>query len=91
MAPGAAHIRGVVGLVKWAYYNAAAINGYKVSRGTDNVWKLRATVVSADSFKLAQRPLRFVAPHDKGEWEWPITEFNLSGGQLTATLGEPLQ
>lgn len=81
-------ITGVVGQIKWGYYNAAAINGYTVTRqGTE--WRLRATVVVSDAFKLAQRPLRFVAPTKYGEWRWPITNFDLNNGQLTAQLGPP--
>jgi len=82
-------IRGVVGQVKWAYYVAAAINGYTVTRSKDGVWKLSATVVNADAFKMAQRPLLFVAPHEKGQWVWPIHEMQLTDGALTARLGPP--
>lgn len=86
--PGAA-IRGVVGQVKWAYYMAAALNGYTVRRSATGAWSLRGVVVQADAFKLSQRPLVFVAPHDKGEWRWPILDFELQAGTLTARLGPP--
>jgi hypothetical protein len=85
---------GVVGQIKWAYYVAAAINGYTVTRngrGADATWALTGTVVMADSFKMSQRPLRFVAPHDKGEWVWPITTLDVQNGQLTAQLGPPIE
>lgn len=81
-------ITGVVGQVKWAYYVAAAINGYTVTR-VGPQWSLRATVVTADAFKLSQRPLMFVAPHEKGEWRWPILDYQLAEGALTARLGPP--
>lgn len=85
-------IRGVVGQVKWSYYNAAAINGYTVTRSKTGGWSLRATVVLSDAFKLAQRPLFFVALHAKGEWRWPIESFDLGPSQtLVATLGPPLE
>jgi hypothetical protein len=83
-------VKGVVGQIKWAYYNAAAINGYAVSRGADGAWTLSGTVVTSDSFKMAQRPLIFVAPHAKGEWRWPIEQLSIVNGRVTATLGQPL-
>lgn len=81
-------ITGVVGSIKWAYYTAAAINNYTVTR-SDAAWTLSATVVLSDAFKLSQRPLRFVAPHAHGEWAWPILTIQLADGALTATLGPP--
>jgi hypothetical protein len=82
-------IRGVVGLIKWRYYHAAAINGYTVTRGQTGRWSLRATVVTADRFKMAQKPLLFVAPHAKGEWRWPIVDLEIRDGVVTAQLGMP--
>jgi hypothetical protein len=82
-------ISGVVGHVKWAYYTAAAVNGYKVTRSADNRWSLRGTIVLADAFKLSQRPLMFVAPTEKGEWRWPIVDLQIISGELTAQLGPP--
>lgn len=81
-------ITGVVGHIKWHYYTAAAINGYTVTR-VDAAWHLRGTVVLSDAFKLSQRPLTFVASHEKGEWRWPILESTITNGHLTATLGAP--
>ena len=82
-------ITGVVGQIKWHYYVAAAINGYHVTRSDDGHWGLTATVVLADAFKMAQRPLTFVAPTDKGEWRWPIESHELADGALRARLGPP--
>ena len=83
-------VQGVVGQVKWHYYTAAAINGYTVSR-TEGRWTLQATVVLSDAFKMAQRPLTFVAPHKDGEWRWPIESLEPIGEnhQLVAQLGPP--
>jgi hypothetical protein len=84
-------IAGVVGHVKWHYYTAAAINGYTVSRSRDGkTWSLVATVVLSDAFKMAQRPLTFVAKHAKGEWRWPIESLAVDPNhRLTAQLGPP--
>jgi len=86
---GGGAITGVVGRIEWSYFVAAAINGYTVTRnGTE--WALRATVVSSDAFKLRQRPLIFVAPHNKGEWRWAIRALSLENGRLVADLDPPL-
>lgn len=86
---GEAAIRGVVGLVKWSYYTAARLEGYTVRRSQTGQWSLQATIVLADAFKITQRPLVFVAPHDKGEWRWPIESVERDGPHLRAVLGPP--
>jgi hypothetical protein len=95
-------LTGVIGRIEWGYYTAAAIEGYTVTasaattKGGAVTWRLTATVILSDPFKLTQRPLRFVAPHAKGTWTWPIEtlEFAVGAGQapgrLTARLGMPL-
>jgi hypothetical protein len=83
-------VRGVVGLIKWHYFTAAAVNGYTVTRSRTDVWSLRCNVVNADAFKMSQRPLRFVAPHEKGEWVWMIESLELRDGTCTASLSAPL-
>jgi len=91
---GQAIIRGVVAQVRWAYYTAAAVEGFTVVRaqaprrpGVPPRWSLTARVVTADPFKMTQRPLLFVVPHAKGRWQWPIESFTMTAGSLTATLG----
>lgn len=91
---GEGFIRGVVGRIEWGYYPAAAINGYSVSKRPDGRWSLRATLVTANAYNLAQRPLVFVAPHEKGEWRWPVEQIDtgsaLGPREIVAALGEPL-
>jgi hypothetical protein len=86
-------LSGVVGSIKWGHYTAAAINGYSVTptNKARTQWRLVATVVLADAFKMAQTnpPLVFVAKHAKGEWCWPITTLTRTEASLTATLGPP--
>jgi hypothetical protein len=92
-------ITGVVGAIKWHYYTAAGIEGYTVTRSKDGQWSLRAQVVLSDAFKMAQRPLTFVAMHAKkgldgqcvvkSEWRWPILSLTAEAHQLTARLGPP--
>lgn len=88
--------RGVVGEIRWHSYTAAGIHGYTVSKPAGGPLQLRATVPLADAFKMAQRPLTFVAsvrlgaPPDQrdAEYVWPIESFTLSAdGVLVAVLG----
>jgi hypothetical protein len=85
-------IEGVVGELRWNYYRAAAIEGYRVTwSSSERRWSLAATVVLADAFKIAQRPLRFVAQVRGAEWEWDMDTLEFTGlrGPLTASLGAP--
>lgn len=84
-------LTGIIGRIEWGYYVAAAIEGYTVTGEKDNTWRLTATVVLSDPFKLAQRPLRFVAPHAKGVWTWPVQTLHVEQhGRVTARLGPPV-
>ena len=87
-----ARIRGVVASIRWAYYTAAKIEGYTVTRSKTGQWSVHAQVILADAFKVKQRPLLFVAWHDKGEWRWPIDTdtMHLDNNILRANLGTPL-
>lgn len=85
-------IRGVVGQIKWAYYTAAGIHGYTVRRDKETGrWSMTGTVVVSDAFKMAQRPLEFVAPTQKGNWRWAIDTIDVrrlvnGSGTVYATL-----
>jgi hypothetical protein len=80
-------IRGVVGQITWSYYVAAAIHGYTVRQHKQTgASSLVGTVVSADTFRLTQAPLQFVAPHAKGEWRWNISTLKITDGTVHATL-----
>jgi len=86
-------IEGVVAAVKWQYYTAAAINGYRVTWSKTSGWSASGIVVLADAFKMAQRPLVLHAKHTKGEWRWPIRSMTLhpDGHRWTALLDPPLR
>ena len=82
-------IRGTVAVVKWAYFNAAAVNGYVVTRAPGGKsWSVTGNIVDADAYKLAQSPLFFVAPFRRGAWRWQIHKWQtLEGGRFVAELG----
>lgn len=86
-----ATIRGRVAVVKWAYFTAATIEGYAVTPdGKKNTgWSVTGTILpGADPFKLAQRPLFFVAPFLRGAWRWEIQTLTRgAGGGFSARLG----
>jgi hypothetical protein len=85
-------IEGIVAEIRWTYYTAAAINGYRLTwERAARRWSLAATVVLADAFKIAQRPLVFVALVRGAEWQFDILSFELPGlhGPMTARLGLP--
>ena len=91
MLPGAG-IRGKVASIKWAYYNAAAVHTYAVTRDqpSGNTWSAMGAFVPGlvDAYKMAQRPLFFVAPFKRGVWRWEIQTLTmLDGGRFTARLG----
>lgn len=79
-------VTGRSGSLKWGYSQAAAIGGWTVTKTADG-WSLVATVDTYDTFRLAQRPLVFVAPHQDGSWRWPIVALQITGASLNATLG----
>lgn len=84
-------IRGRVAAVKWAYYTAAAVEGYTVTHDKVAGWTVAGALVpgAVDAFKLAQRPLYFVAPFKRGAWRWEIRTFTrgADGGRFVASLG----
>jgi len=84
-------VRGVVGLIKWGYFNAAAINGYTVRYGRDGHHMVTGTVVNSDKFKMSQKPLMFVAPHAGGAWVWDILDLEIRDGAFTARLGAQIK
>ena len=82
-------IRGRVAAIKWGYFDAAAVEGYSVTKDADG-WKVHGALIPGrvDAFKLSQRPLYFVAPFKGGAWRWDIRRLTtLDGGQFSATLG----
>jgi hypothetical protein len=89
MAGDARSIRGRVAVLKWAYFNAAAVEGYAVTKDAQKRWTATGAFVpgAVDAFKLAQRPLYFVAPFKGGAWRWEVKSLALlDGGRFAADL-----
>lgn len=90
--PRTTRIEGVVGSITWSYYEAARIEGYRVSI-VQGHWGLRARLLHHDAFKLAQRPLIFCASLKGGRvWRWPIETHRMESRDIfVARLGAPMK
>lgn len=88
---GVTLLTGAVGCLERAYAVAAELERYTVTftRETGDL-HLRAAVVRSDAFHLTQPSLVFVAPHQGGEWRWPVLAVTVTEGALTARLGPRL-
>jgi len=83
-------IRGTAAAVKWAYFTAATVHAYLVTKDQAGAWSATGSLTpgTVDPYKLAQRPLFLVAPFKRGAWRWEIKQLTvLEGGRFTATLG----
>lgn len=92
-------LHGREAVVRWGYYNAAAIGDFTANRQRDGRYRLKARVTMVDAYRLRQHPLTFtaevtVAPKGKPiamvAYVWPIHEFNVEGGILRALMGTPV-
>jgi hypothetical protein len=78
---GVGKLTGVVGRLEWGWHPAASINGYTITRTKKTkAWALRATVVHVDAFNITQRPLVFIAPHQRGAWRWVVRRVRFPDG-----------
>ena len=86
-------LTGIVASIRWTYFNAAAINGFTITRDKDTrQWEISGHIVIADPFKLTQQPLYLRVPHKHGYWEWPIVSaVPRHCGPFVAALGAPRQ
>lgn len=88
-------LRGPRGALTWAGVDAAVLGAWTLARpATAVTWTLRAQVARADTYRLKQIPLYFVAPRlrqPRGQWCFPVVPGSLTvaGGALAATLQHP--
>lgn len=75
------------GRVVWSYHTAASVGSWTMNIGPDGI-TLTASVLSADAFRVSQRPLTFVVSRPNGvTWRWPVLSLQTDSGSLTASLG----
>jgi hypothetical protein len=80
-------VTGGHGLVKYAYQTAAELKPYHIARDElTGAWTLTGTVIAANAFLLAQRPLAFLMK--AGAWRWPVESWAMAGGTCRARLSE---
>ena len=84
-------LRGLRGAIRWQYYTAAAVVDFAVTYDqTRRAWALRGGIIAPDAYKLAQRPLTFLAPtKGGGALRWPVVDLIVRDGRIAATLGPP--
>lgn len=80
-------LTGVEASLRLGYASAATLGAWSVVKQDDGSWSVTATVISADTFRVTQRPLVFEARHAKGAWRWPVLELQIATTSLRATLG----
>jgi hypothetical protein len=79
-----ATITGERGEVRWGYQVAAVLHPWSMTTLESGGWALLGTCESADTYRVSQHPLVFVAPNG---WRWPVASLQVSGASLSATLG----
>jgi hypothetical protein len=80
-------ITGLVAEVWWGYHKAASLGSWSFSRTRGQAGgALTATVIDSDAFKLTQSPLTVVIPAKPQAWRWALSEVEVSGSTLTATV-----
>jgi hypothetical protein len=82
-------IRGPEAFVKWGYHVAASLGPWTLT-AEGGGGTVTAKVVQHDACAVSQTPLAFVVPRPKGhKWVWPIHGLQISGDQLTLSVGPP--
>lgn len=78
-------ITGHEGQVRWSYLPAVIFGPWSFD-GNGKGGTLTAQIVSRDEFRLQQRPLVVVVPAGRAQWRWSVTDLQISGTTLTATV-----
>lgn len=74
--------------LRWSYHVAASLGPWTLTMDRSGGGALTAQVVSADTFRVEQRPLTFrTVRQNAAPWEWPVTSLHIAGATLTAALG----
>jgi len=82
---GTVAIKGHQGEIRWVYLPAITFGPWSYS-GEKGSGTLTAQVFSCDEYRTRQRPLVAVVPVGRFEWSWAVTDLQISGTTLTASL-----
>ena len=77
-------ITGEAGQVFWGYHPVATVTAWSITKTEAGDWALTGSLVSADTFRVSQHPLVFVAPNG---WRWPVLSLQITDASLLAMLG----
>ena len=78
--------KGLAGEVRWVYLPAVTFGPWSFVPSDGKTGTLTAQIVSVDEFRMQQRPLVVVVPAGRAEWRWSVTDLQISGTTLTASV-----
>jgi hypothetical protein len=81
--PNTFRIAGQAAELRWGYATAATLGAWAVA-GAQGDWTFTATIVTHDTFRVSQRPLKVVTPNG---WRWPVLSLQITDRTLTASIG----
>jgi hypothetical protein len=74
------------GQIRWVYLPAIVFGPWRYESNGQNGGTLTAQIVSRDEFRVSQRPLVAVVPAGRAEWRWSVTDLQINGTELVASL-----
>jgi hypothetical protein len=77
--------KGYRGEIVWVYLPAVTFGPWSYV-GQGKTGTLTAQIVSRDEFRLQQQPLDVVVPAGRAEWRWRVSDLQISGTTLTASV-----
>jgi hypothetical protein len=83
--PNSLKLSGPEGQIRWVYLPAVVFGPWQFS-GDGKSGTLTAQIVSCDEFRVQQRPLVAVVPAGRSVWRWAVSDLQISGTELTASL-----
>jgi hypothetical protein len=82
---GAITAKGHEGEVRWVYLPAITFGPWSFA-GDGHSGTLKAQIVRCDAYRTTQRPLVVVVPVGRAEWRWNVSDLQISGTELTASV-----
>ena len=77
--------KGHHGELRWVYHRAATFGPWSYV-GHGRTGTLTAQIVSVDEYRMSQSPLIAVVPAGHAEWRWNVTDLQINGDTLTASV-----
>lgn len=77
--------KGHYGELRWVYHSACRFGPWSYV-GEGRTGTLTAQIVSVDEYRVQQTPLVAVVPAGRAEWRWNVTDLQINGATMTATV-----